>query len=812
MPLLWARMLEVLVCDDRLENIWHAWPSPSEDAYWSGLPAALLAEIIHRESKVFPHYNVPGTHLSSSAGLLTWGNDAPEVLVALSQASVKIFELPERLKPLFQGSRSDLMELNPVTSRTVLLVCFSHCLPQCANNAPQNSSTLEQLAWESKMQIIDYLVVPGTVTPGGCLRYLHGLKIIPTVDSTFISLSQPGPPGASRFILATEPEATLFSAVDKSMIASWLLPSATLDLLQGPMASHELNVSWFRSSDLQDFLQKLLGHLSLEHDDVPLDQSRLSEVWFTTFWKWSAKQPILEDLLGRFHLVPTASGRLRLPGAGVLTRSIDHALKSCLELLGVSFASSTLKESWLIQSSTNIVRSLSDVRYVLDHVLGGQTSVMSAAQVTAIQQYFGKQASSPLRISPAQRQNFMQLPIFPVLDAFSSGNATTGRLSGSVIFVQEAVRSVPFVDGTTFMDVSPCQSARDLALLIESSAFGTAHSELSLLSKWVIPHLMSQPPQVLDVFIPRIILRANELVPSLRKFKTQAVIPTRTGSRRSLDDLIDPTRTSEIADLFRGEDDRFPSLSLTDHIISCMASNGLLQSHLTPSIVDERITYFSGSHYAESVRASSPQSFAGPTRMIRLMDLTWDPSYSNFLQRQVAWIPIQSTRTFFHKSATCRPQGVDDHLFDLVLPRVPVEVKNQQLLESLRWHETPTLDVLVEQLGKAVMKLRSRTPKNARRIVLVLRALSHHHSESPLPVKVLTHICTITRDKEWIPLESKHFVSNCHALLSQHHPLHGVGDFRHLPCSFTDDKDIIAFLLELGCSFSCVSFDLSYFV
>ncbi|KAH8806800.1 hypothetical protein DL96DRAFT_1686030 [Flagelloscypha sp. PMI_526] len=758
-PRLWNQVLMALARIP-FDNIWDAFPSPTEDVYFAPLITALFSLVIGSQSAVFPVWGSQGKFSAASAALFVLESKEDRLLQAISDLNISLIHPPQRLLSILANDHR-LVSLTPRTLSPVLL-----------SRLQAQPTLFDELNFESKMAILEFLVAE----PGGNFDFIRGLPLLPTVSDTFVSLQASFP-----LILAGQTESELFSRVAPNMIAKWHLPPLVKTSVEGRLPP---GIAKITARDLTGFLSTLLTNTS----EIEVLESNLSVplTWFPVFWEWACTMKILahSEVLS-LPMLPVSGKKVRRLGAGVLSRrALAFDMVVGLENVGVPFisASSNVKEDWLSTLPTSIFKASSDLGFVLDNL---KPLPLPENGLAILRGYICSHAARRGALPNRELQILRNLPIFPSF-APGSGNACFTSIQGTAVFLNHVPLALPEVKNITFVDVSANQPFRDLALHMDVAAFHRAKSEIQLL-EWSVPYLDSQSESTIDRLLRRIITRSLDLSPTiLQQLRQLSVFPTRGQLRQPSNRLIDPF--SPIAPLFKGENERILSSNF-DGLIGPMRSSSLIQSSLTTIILTERITTFSTTTEPSLVSKKSLD-------LLRLLDASWDERFRPFLGTNTTWI---SAGGGLYPSSQCRPILEDDLLYDLTLPRVPLRIESQSLRDAMGWNLPPTSMVILEQFRRTIGQLSLRDPKNGHRVKGILTELSERHS---LSQEHILEMKSLVADIPWIPLDvdSCRYVSNRNAILTPDHPLNLVGSFRVLPEFFTSQPRIRELLVSLGCS------------
>ncbi|KAJ7217098.1 hypothetical protein GGX14DRAFT_602035, partial [Mycena pura] len=816
LPEAWSALLQILVDNHEVEDIWSAWPAvqasgSSGSSYWTQILPNLLARVVDLDLPVFPTLLDAEQHVSLSSAFVASEYDDVDIMNALSKVGLSIVKLPKHVRKLLhEGLKVSV--LHPNLARDALLVCFY--LTRAIYTHPlfkTRISALKAATEEEKDHILRYLVqFPGTI------ENAIGLPLVPSRGPR-ISLSR-----TEKYCLVTEQEAEVFGDSDCNghfILLSKMDPNVA-EIFCSPSAA-TVNVTRLNNIHIQNYLNhSWFARLNPADDEIMEDTPSSRADWLAKFWRWMAEvtwdgPPGLLPHIKRYHLLPTGQGTLRKLESGILLPihgANGDPFMAAWGILGVSFLHANVVPyvSAIPSLKTELVVSPNDVVFLIKSILPERISRLDSDSALSIQNHLVQSlrlSGSTVRLDEDNKRKFQQLPIFPTRTAVHDWKEGQKKLSqpvvatatGTIIYVRvDDTCPVPVAPSqTTFFDITP--SSGILRTLL-GSVNTTALDELGVL-EMAIDELATQPQDICDALLSRIIPRLPDLRLSTHR-KLQSIpfvlVEGNPDSKRlSPAEVVDPR--SELASLYLGEAGKLPRASgrfrKEGPELSLLMAHVPFQTKLTAEIIAERIAYLSRNWSANDLRI-----FTKAQRFLRLLDA----SFSSIQQTShVAslptekWMPIRKDAPLAAPS-TCRDGGEKpyDYLFDLVLSVVSEKISNQALRKSLGWDEVP-MPVLQKQLSCALTHRKNRPFRLHALITELSRRLNS------LSDRDIEDLRRVVSDRAWVPIDEATVVETNFALLrpSTNEPVLG-GRFKYVPSRLlkAHNGQGRMFLQRMGCT------------
>ncbi|CAK5278239.1 unnamed protein product [Mycena citricolor] len=799
LPCTWAILLQALLQEDALEHVFRAWPSEQavvfggDSAYWQSLPAKLLSHIIASASPVWPL--VGGSFAVLDASVLVTGADTDaETLAALTNAGLRITQLPQYILRLLGGSQARYVTLSPKMAYQQL----------CGHQ-----TEIHALDSDSRLVVLRYLVRDKV------LDYIADLPLVPLVNGGFVTLKRRSETTSKVYTMMEQGEADVFKQMDELAIALSSLPQQAIDVLRtsGPAL---LNVSILTPAIVASYLQSSpLGFDLTKRTDGKLSYPLF--FWLTAFWSWLGTWHARNDLyplVSSLYLVPTHNG-VEAPAVGVFTDAgIDPGLVPIYKSLGLSLLHASFSDDALkgLSEYPLVLKSLSDIHLVLDRITltAGLALELQPVQAHALSKHMVDcvlQLGSQTPLTPTQTQKLRSLPIFPLLSAtteppspeksYSVFRLPTLHRRAKSVAAPVILQSIP--DDTLVVGVPGTEDTSALIPDVAKYAFlDGANADLHLLqhltpSKVVpltapdlleiaVEHFAAQTKTLRAALLEHLVKSRASLPPSLfETLRDTEFVQVANGRMQAPRRVIDPSKTDLVA-LFSDDKSRIPVLHPDDApIISQLRQLDLLISALDVDIVRERIAYISS-------RSEVAESRTLAVQMLSLIHATSSLDCSTLeISPELRWLP---TNRGLVGSADCYDHVMQIELFDEVLAvldrNAPV---SPSLRVALKWDRPVSFDILLSQLRTIAHSGQPSTLKLDRLIrELSTRALDDKQ------VEVLQEIVS---EKRWIPIASNLVVKTEHAVFQS---TSGLPGFHQIPFGLGDRPETKAFLSKMGCT------------
>ncbi|KAJ7024296.1 hypothetical protein C8F04DRAFT_163783 [Mycena alexandri] len=785
LPRTWSTLLQTLVDNNEVDDIWAAWPAlehaTNGSGYWSEILPNLIKQVLDLDLPIFPIFPDAGSYVSLSSAFIASENDDVDVLRALSKVGLAIVKFPQTLQKVLPFASGDRL-LHPIRVRRALTT--------------RNILTLATLADADKDHILRYLVV----APGSVLNVI-GLPLVPLIRGGRTSL-----PSSTNHVLATQQEGDIFGDFDCNgdLVSLSSMPPVVAQVF---LASQMSNIVRLNNNHVREYLNILFGAFNPAEDEI-VDQNTSSKVeWLIRFWKWFAGST-WEDknglllLVNRFHLLPTAQGTLRKMESRILlplSGPSGPRTMAAWGILRVHFLHPDVAPYSMVFKSSTVVGS--DIQFLLSSMSAQCISSLDSNAGLLIQDHLVQSLGSrrpSVRLSPLDQRNFLRLPIFPIRVAVPNARGgrklsrrDVGAAFGTLVFVRvDDSCPVPITpNGTTFFDVTSKSGV--LGTIIDAAGIKRALDELGVL-EMAVNQLATQPRPVLDALLSRIIHRLSEFSAAAKDKLQHVPFVSVIGSTDYVcpAQVIDPR--SDLAALYDGEANRLPTGRWgQDPALSLFTSHGFFQRKITAAIVTERMEYLT----RKWPRQEFPRIFHKAQTFLRLLDQSWPSIEASIDVKTLAgpWMPVREDASLVAPAA-CRDNNEKLLLFDLVLSVVNGTVHNKALRKFLGW-DGLSMSILGDQLQRALTHSKNRTHR--------LHALIMEYSRrfATLSAQDIEYLMRTVSDQPWVPVSPTEIVETKHALLR---PTRLRGRFRTVPRTLLEASNGqgFIFLERIGCTVS----------
>ncbi|KAJ7685605.1 hypothetical protein DFH06DRAFT_1075137 [Mycena polygramma] len=773
LPAAWSHLLQTLIEEGEVKNIWSAWPSSGHvNDYWKNILPNLMDRVLTSapQSPIFPTFPDAESYVNLTSALVASPDENEDLLVSLSGVGLPVVRPPHHLLDVLR-SRSHLVTfLHPTSARNSL---FSHV------------SALTQVSDRDKDRILEYLIAtPGTISNA------IGLPLVPLVDRRRISLSDPS--HGKSYTLVTMQEEHVFTDCDPDLIS---FSSMSVRVLEAFRSLATVNVARLDKSKVQSYLKARFGHP--DSWDAPFEHK---VEWLARFWEWmctstwAGKSGLLK-LIDQLHLLPTAQDTLRQMRSRIIL-PIDPNTTNGWISLGVHF----LHSSVIPYSSAfrDAVVPAHDIMFLVDNISPHLVSSLDDDFARLIQNHVVQSLPmlpKSLKRDLAKRALFVQLPIFPTrvvaLQQYGrqSSELRRGKASGHLVYIRGHDHCpVPLISDLTLFDVS---GSEILMTVLDPDGRSSVLDEVGVL-EIAIDHLDAQVSDNREALLARIIRRMPDLS-SEAKVKLQSVpfVPVIGASEKvPPSQVIDPG--SELASIYRGEPAKLPEESWSKQHLAMLTSQGFFLRKISPEIAVERIIYFSVGDRVKNDSLVFPKAKG----FLMLLDRHWDSigHATNIANhRSASWLPTRSKDTAKLSAPNeSRDKNSSPYLFDLVLNVVDMKIRNEGLRQALGWAEIPTA-VLLLQFREAL----ACTEYRVARLSSLIKELTHRFSE--LSFADIDDLKSAVSARPWVPISQfgDAVVETKYALLQPSSRL--KGRFRNVTQDLLDGNGRI-FLRAMGCS------------
>ncbi|KAJ7085659.1 hypothetical protein B0H15DRAFT_950794 [Mycena belliarum] len=532
LPATWSALLQTLVDQKEVDNIWVAWPAMTHantngSSYWRDILSNLVGRVVEMDLPIFPTFPDIQPHVALSSAFIAAETDDIALLRALSSVGLSIVKPPEHIRKVLESSGVVLKFLHPHTAWMALLTRIP---------------ALTIVAEDDKDRILQYLVVaPGSISN------VIGLPLVPL-------------------------EGDVFRDCDDDLISLSKLHPQVETIFCSPTAARAVNIIRLDKTKVHLYLHAVFGRFNPADDEVAGDTASSKVEWLARFWKWLSEAPWpdkdgLVTLIARFHLLPTSHGSLRKMESRVLLPvqgTNGGRVMNAWGILGVHFLHPNITQHSSVFQK--FAADPGDIPFLVDSISSQSISELDARSASLIQEHLvqSMRARSGKPILD-NRQKFAQLPIFPTRTAVRDGKKGrnfsqrgTGPASGTLIFMRVGDECpVPVTpENTTFFDVTPSSSV--LGTILDPVGIKKALVEIGVL-EMAISHLKVQPLDILDALLSRIIPRISDLSASAKSQLQSVPFVTVSGSAKRIPptQIVDPR--SELALLYEGEVGKLPT-------------------------------------------------------------------------------------------------------------------------------------------------------------------------------------------------------------------------------------------------------------
>ncbi|KAJ7629420.1 hypothetical protein DFH06DRAFT_1338309 [Mycena polygramma] len=805
LPRTWAALLKVLLQDDRLTDVFRAWPPAQgvvfggDNAYWQELPAKLLACIVASRAEVWPvvarsegsalpHFADLGSVLVASANV----DDA--TLHALANAGLRVTQVP--------GYILQLLSSGGVTDIRYTLLSPNVAYTELCNHV----SELQTMKAADRTALLQYLL------RNQQLENLVGLPVIPLVNGRFLAPVRCGgtePP----ITMMDQAEYDVFRRLEDSAVSLPLIPAHLRDLFRtsGPSV---LNLSVLTPQTVASYLQSSpFGFDLSQRYEGKLDDAIIT--WLTAFWSWLESWPARDQLLvriGALYVVPTHNG-LESPAVGVFSElGAEPSLVTIFRRLGLAFLHPAFSADARkgLGHFPLVLKGLSQIHLVLDRMKFGQSVQLDKDETYTLSKHVLDcvlQSCQQRPLDEDQRRKLRSLPIFPLLTASSTittpEKSPSYRLSAFKLpSLHRKSKSVSLpnldciVEGATVLGIPSGNTAllpvadgvvyldganTDLALLPQlAPSNSTPLTSIDILTL-ALEHFSRQPKNLQSAFLDHMVRNRDALPPCvLKSLQKVPFIPVLDGTLQSPEKVIDPTKPDLVA-IYSENKDRIPTTLPDDLLIlRHLRSLGLLTATLTVDIVTDRIQYISS-------RSGLLESRPLAMQLLTMLHTSALDCSSLEIPVEAKWLP---TGRGLVGREECFDFAQQPELFDEV---VPVLDRSVQLSPSLRtalgWDKPISTPTLLAQLRAVIHSGRASTLK--------LDCIIKEFSARTLSDSDFTELSSITSGRAWIPIASSHLVSTNYAVFSS---TFGLAGFYQIPFSLADQPHVRKFLVRMGCT------------
>ncbi|KAJ3753290.1 hypothetical protein EV360DRAFT_74627, partial [Lentinula raphanica] len=657
-PKAWATsLLPVLIHQDKIGNIWSAWPPEHTIILQaSSMLAAVSKEALENTNNIFP------AQLAENQEFI--GSDLDSVL-------------KDNLHTFLTKQQID------------------------ATHALSLSSKVD------KSIILEYLVSKS-------INYIIDLPLLPTVGGEYISLSKSTP----KYILATALEAELFSAWDPTMIVITSIPARAQIQITSCALGKKLNIIPLGPVELVNHLMKILGKSTGSPLSVPNIQW-FSSFW--EWIDSLTDSGDFLQMISAFDLLPMLNPKSlqQVSKKIFLYSKSQEELCRILEAIGIPFLHLEISSITAL-SAAGFILNIEELPKLLNFVNEDIAFLqdLDPLLLQKLQKHFIDciQIKQPV-LNSKQKKIFRRLSIFPIcVPQVPIPVSKLGPATGLIKFVAVGNNfPLPVVKNMTFIDMS--QTSQVLGLMIESEAKALTLGELGIV-KLAIENISTQSENLQDILMEKIIPRLLDpgISQDIReKLRHQAFIPTiGLKKRQSPDHVIHPE--SSLAIIFKNESGWFPMPPYSNHnFSSIMREAGLYAKELSPSLLENRIQYISSQGSTDATCLKKGEE------LLKLLSKNLNPSFNQIVQtaehiawiptkaktlaprqknlvQNYQWVPLSESRVLLTEHALLRPELNIGNIF-ISVPRKFLQNKScVSFLKAMGLQEQPSIDSLIQAL------------------------------------------------------------------------------------------------------------------
>ncbi|TFK63722.1 hypothetical protein BDN72DRAFT_803000 [Pluteus cervinus] len=746
-PDAWAKLLQVLVEEDRYPFFWRALPPSISGAptYWSPLLPSLLKIIVNQRLRVFPVLSYeqsesPPSYVSFQEAIFYHPRPKDIPVKLLVHIGLPVVQPPLGRPPILKG-QVGYMQLSPIIASKALKSRIGR-LSECSDF--------------EKNTLLDFIL--SDTSDSARLKNIIGLPLLPLVNGGWVSVTDPHPNlslGTKTLIIPTTLiEEKLFGQFESSMVAFSALPPSVQSLFINYSSNPSLSLRVRNAGDVLSYLAQAVS--SWGSTDVQVDRVSDGHIdWLVQFWNnVDLPKGVNMEQLKKLHLIPTGSNSVRTIQGQVLSlRNVDDGATRAFVKLGVHFLHGS------ISSSNRRLANYccTELPFLLSLVNTNKLNDLTFKDWGALSDYLTRMISSTPRqiiLAPPQLQIFKSLKIFPIWTGEQLDSVT-----GDIHFISQICQfPVPVLrPPCTFVFSSHNPALCRLLVPLESMKAKAEPAVLQLaIDSWTEQSIGSQ-----QAYIDRIIARFSDLSVSHRsKFVTSPFVSV--GDRcLPPSEVIDPS--SPLHHLYLDEGlTPTGAFGAGTEKIRFLQVRGLLASSLTRSRVAERIQYI-------SKRGSTVETHRKVTLLLQLLDQSWDSSFADIIggKRAVLWLPRSSGLDPLTSPDQCRDTVINDScLFDLCLDTLPFQLKNTQLRAALGWDTELPTHIVLSQLTKTLGPVPDSEAQKLERLKVIIRELSDRFNRNSLSSTELERLHGIVNGREWIPSRLGELLDVRHAMLT----------------------------------------------
>ncbi|OCH87991.1 hypothetical protein OBBRIDRAFT_117037 [Obba rivulosa] len=685
-PGAWVILLETLVEQDHVKDIYAAWPPPQvpvtsgEPVYWRTLLDGVLESAKRRSSTIFPlvsgsEYHHVGDILAASQGI------SKEDLSALARTGLHLVQPPIHVFNLLVQDDPG-RQLNPVSARESMLM----------------DGAFKDLDTCSKNQILCYLLSTSD------LKMLCDVPLIPLVSGSLVALCEREKGPRKHIMFSTTEEGRIFGRQDPNALLLSELPSSVAERLIN-YGESTLNVTTLRSKGVYPLITaELRSHNVTSFGSRPQCSETLLS-WLVSFWSWfgawagaDEQYPSIRGML----LVPGENGRLSELDANIFSSLQNNSVKSVLARAGLTFLHPRFpptSRQYLQQHG--VLKDPCNANDLLDalHLLGVS---MAEGDAKVLRKHLSTHLAKIGRLNDDRKAKLRALAIYPVLFPTRDSNRHTFRrvieslpAEPTINFVDfDAQNLLPHVQQHVFLPAN-----EDVQSLVEHFDLRATARRTSLydIVQLTVAHFQSQPDilqySVLNRLVFNNTLRSHHVMHALKNAVFVKAGDGTTQTPANIIDILKPSCLLRERGLVLPTERCYPSGKDVHHkIIEELSALALLRENLTADFVADRVsTIVKLSRDSDSCNDAHTMSRA----LIQVLNATkFDCSTLQDTVRMEAWLPLPTGE--FCAPNKCR-DGHTRWLCDRILPVINFSLP-PSLTRFLHWDEPIPLDILVAQL------------------------------------------------------------------------------------------------------------------
>ena len=746
-PRSWRMFLETRVLPQNY-SIFDFWPP--KDVSWelkavcSSLVGDVLEEVAKFESSIWPVYTFQDTadvQYKSLQAVISADEFAKKaVLDVMTKIGSRFTRPPRHIFQQILASPRKFSSLTPEEAHKNLIVGYLFVpLYFSALNIRRQGKVVDILDLSNLEQniLLEYLLSSKDI------RNICDLPLVPMTNGNKVALSDASLETATVHTMLTRAEWDVFGPCDDQAIPLHHVPPPVSEILRlkGPEV---VNVRPLEVPQIIQYLSEYPNRLQLELSITRTDPCAVQ--WLSSFWVWMNNYPQKRELfakIGQLYLLPSTDGLRKADSPLFKFRGEHPMIAQPLLTLGVPFFNANLSEpAHLVLASYGLSKRITDIPSLLDApepLPTGPPTSLTPTVCSSILKYFARGIREPLEKNQILR--LRHFPIFPVvafLDDPKHSPPTVTMWSPipdglSVRSVSAKSTLIPNVEGLIFIALDEVAPSL-MSYLEPSSSRPLLENDLISLA---IDHFEGQPQSFQVLFLETMVRARGRIPPDFfGKISKHAFVPTGDGLLQKPSDILDPD--SPLASLYPGFHEHLPRRASQSEvaIVKNLQALGLLQSKLSPGVINERIK-------AISSLDTSKDSLALASTLLSLIGKSDVDLSDSSLNWDHQWLP--TNRGLRGPKECMDPTLFSPLLFDQVLATldsIPFKL-HPALVSALGWDRPLTTNILIQQLDKVLEK-----GGDAREsIIEIIKELSIRECDA----QDLEYLAAMTHGQCWIP-------------------------------------------------------------